>query len=67
MDEIFGGDFTKFRELLDLPEARGSYSISVERIQSSRGEAPLIQVSQSHWIIHKIAYQDLVRKVSKVW
>jgi hypothetical protein len=30
-DEIFGGDFTKFREPLDLPEVRGSYSASVER------------------------------------
>jgi hypothetical protein len=30
-DEIFGGGFTKFREPLDLPEVRGSYSASVER------------------------------------
>jgi hypothetical protein len=31
MDEIIRGDFTKFRGLLDIPEVRGSYSVSVGR------------------------------------
>jgi hypothetical protein len=31
-DEIFGKDFTRFREPLDLPEVQGSYSAGVERI-----------------------------------
>jgi hypothetical protein len=60
----FGGDFTRFREPLDLPEVQGSYSAGVERIQSSGGAAPLIQVGQGRWIVHEIAYRDLVRKVS---
>jgi hypothetical protein len=63
-DEIFGRDFMKLRELLDLPEVQVSYSTGVERIQSSRGEASLIQVGQGRWIVHEIAYRDLVRKVS---
>jgi hypothetical protein len=65
-NEIFGGDFMKFRESLDLPEVRGSYNRSAERIQSSGGAAPLIQVGQGCWIIHEISYRDLMRKVSKV-
>jgi hypothetical protein len=64
MDEIFGRDFMKFQELLDLPEVQGSYIAGVERIQSSGGAAPLIQVGQGRWIVHEITYQDLVRKVS---
>jgi hypothetical protein len=52
-----------FREPLDLPEAQGSYIIDVERIQSSGGTAPLIQVGQGRWIVHEIAYWDIVRKV----
>jgi hypothetical protein len=62
MDEIFGRDFTKFREPLDLLEVQGSYNVGVERIQSSGGAAPLIQVGHSHWIVHEIVYRDLVRK-----
>jgi hypothetical protein len=64
MDEILGRDFTRFREPLDLPEVQGSYSVSVERIQSSGGAMPLIQVGQGCWIVHEIAYRDLVTKVS---
>jgi hypothetical protein len=41
-DEIFRRDFRRFREPLDLPEAQGSYSAGVERIQSSGGATPLI-------------------------
>jgi hypothetical protein len=63
-DKIFGRDFTKFREPLDLPEVQGSYSTGMERIQSLGGTAPSIQVGQGRWIVHKIAYRDLVRKVS---
>jgi hypothetical protein len=63
-DGIFGRDFTKFRESLDLPEVQGSYNASVERIQSSGGAAPLIQVGQVRFIVHDIANQDLVRRVS---
>jgi hypothetical protein len=63
-DEIFGRDFTKFRELLDLPEVQGSYNAGMERIQRLGGVAPLIQVSQGCWIVHEITYRDLVRKVS---
>jgi hypothetical protein len=63
-NEIFGRGFTRFQEPLDLPEVQGSYSASVRRIQSSGGVAPLIQVSQGRWIVHGIAYRDLVRKVS---
>jgi hypothetical protein len=66
-DEIFGGDFTKFQESLDLPKVKGSYNTSVERIQSSGGVAPLIQVGQSCWIVHEIVYRDLVRKDSRIW
>jgi hypothetical protein len=66
-EEIFGIYFTKFRESLDLPEVQGSYSIGVERIQSSGGASPLIQVDQIHWIVHEIMYRDLVTKDSRIW
>jgi hypothetical protein len=62
--EIFGRDFTKFRESLDILEVQGSYSVGVERIQSSGGVAPFIQAGQRRWIVHEIAYRDLMRKVS---
>ena len=61
---IFGRDFTKFQEPLDLPEVQGSYNANVEKIQSSGGAAPLIQFGQGCWIVNEITYRDLVRKVS---
>jgi hypothetical protein len=64
MDEILGKYFTRFREPLDLLEVKGSYSVSMERIQRSGGAVPLIQVSQGRWIVHEITYRDLVTKVS---
>jgi hypothetical protein len=63
-DEIFGGDFTRFREPLDLLEVQVSYSVGVERIQSSGGVTPWTQVSQGRWIVHEIVHRDLMRKVS---
>jgi hypothetical protein len=67
MEEIFGGDFMKFQEPLDLPEVQGSYSTGMEKIQISGGATPLIQVGQSCWIVHEIVYRDLVRKDSRIW
>jgi hypothetical protein len=64
-DEIIRGDFARFREPLDLSEMQGGYSAGVERIQSSGEVAPFIQDGQGRWIVHEIAYRDLVRKVPK--
>jgi hypothetical protein len=36
-DEIFEGDFTKFRGPLDLTKVRGGYSVSVKEVRSSGG------------------------------
>jgi hypothetical protein len=62
-DEIFGRDFTRFQEPLDLPEVQVSYNTGVERVRSLGGAVSLIQVGQIHWIVHEIVHQDLVRKV----
>ena len=64
MVEFLRGYFANHRESWDLVELQSSYSASAERIQILGGVASLIQVGQGHWIIHEIAYQDLVRKVS---